>query len=265
LAIEKVYRNHQVAAIATTHPAYLAFLGVWDGQYVGRQTPPRATEPRLAFLRKSRIFLRKMRKSSPLDPLISKTMQRLLASTVLCPDRSWYMSGLAQHLAVPPSSLQSSLAALVKAGILIRRKEGNRVYFQADPNCPFLPELQGLIRKTVGLVEVLRDSLARLKKRINVAFVHGSVARSAEQSSSDVDLIVVGTLGLGDLAPALATAEARLDRQVNASVYTPEEFAKKLSARNHFLSSVLQREKVFVFGGKHDLETIAGISPHRSA
>jgi predicted nucleotidyltransferase len=206
-----------------------------------------------------------MRKSSPLDPLLSKTMQGLLASTVLQPGRSWYMSHLARHLAVPPSSLQSSLAALVKAGVLTRRKEGNRVYFQADPNCPFLPELQGLLGKTAGLVDVLRDVLAKLKKRITVAFLHGSVARSAEQSASDVDLIVIGAVGLADITPALAKAEALLDRQVNASVYAPEEFARRLSAKNHFLSSVLQREKIFIFGGRHDLETIAGISPRRNA
>ncbi|HLA84500.1 MAG TPA: winged helix-turn-helix domain-containing protein [Thermoguttaceae bacterium] len=98
-----------------------------------------------------------MRKSSPLDCLISKTVQGLLAVTVLQPDRSWYLSDLANRLNVRPSTLQTSLAALVKAGILSRRKDGNRVYYQADPICPFLSELQGLIRKTAGQVDVLRE------------------------------------------------------------------------------------------------------------
>jgi uncharacterized protein len=206
-----------------------------------------------------------MRKSSPIDPLISKSMQGLLASTVLQPDRAWYLSDLAKHLAVRPSSLQSSLAALVKAGILTRRKDGNRVYFQADPNCPFLPELQGLIGKTAGLVDVLREVLAKLKKRIAVAFIHGSVARSAEKSSSDVDLIIIGDLGLADVTPVLEKAEARVDRSVNASVYTPAEFSKKLAAKNHFLTSILEKEKIFVLGGYHDLEKIAGYKPRPDA
>ena len=206
-----------------------------------------------------------MRKSSPIDPLISKTMQGLLASTVLQPERAWYLSDLAKHLGVGPSSLQSSLAALVEAGILTRRKEGNRVYFQADPNCPFLLELQGLIEKTVGLVDVLRETMAKLKKRIVVAFIHGSVARSAEKSSSDVDLIVIGDLGLADVTPVLEKAEARVDRSVNASVYTPQEFSKKLAAKNHFLTSILEKEKIFILGGYHDLEKIAGVKPRPDA
>jgi predicted nucleotidyltransferase len=206
-----------------------------------------------------------MRKSSPIDPLISKTVQGLLASTVLHPDRSWYLSDLAKHLSVPPSSLQSSLAALVKAGILTRRKDGNRVYFQADPTCPFLPELQGLIGKTVGLVDVLREALARVKNRISVAFVHGSVARSEEKSASDVDLIVIGSLGLAEMSPFLERAETRLLRSVNAVIYTPEEFTKRLAANNHFLTSTLEKEKVFIYGGYHDLEKIAGCKPRSEA
>jgi predicted nucleotidyltransferase len=206
-----------------------------------------------------------MRKSSPLDPLISKTMQGLLASTVLQPGRAWYLSDLAKRLSVCPSSLQSSLAALVKSGILTRRKDGNRVYFQADPNCPFLPELQGLIGKTVGLVDVLREAMAKLAKRIAVAFIHGSVARSAEKSSSDVDLIVIGDLGVADLAPVLEEAEAQLDRSVNVSVYSSAEFSKKLAAKNHFLVSILEKEKIFIIGDCHDLEKIAGFQPRSYA
>jgi predicted nucleotidyltransferase len=202
-----------------------------------------------------------MRKSSPIDPLISKTMQGLLASTVMQPDRAWYLSDLAKHLGVRPSSLQSSLAALVKVGILTRRKEGNRVYYQADPVCPFFPELQGLIAKTVGLVDVLRKPLGKFHKRITVAFVFGSIARAAERSASDVDLIVVGDLGLEDISPALMKAEAQLNRPVNVSVYSPAEFIKKLAAKNHFLTSILSKEKVFIFGGNHDLEKIAGNAP----
>ncbi len=199
-----------------------------------------------------------MRKSSPIDPLINRTTQGLLAATVLQPDRWWYLSDLAKHLHRSPSSLQTPLASLVSAGILSRRKEGNRVYFQPDPDCPFLPELQGLMAKTVGLVDVLREALLPLEDRLEVAFVHGSVAKSSEVAASDVDVVVIGSLGLADLSPVLEKAEERLGRAVNASVYSPQEFAKKLVAKNHFLCSVLDREKLFVVGRSNDLERIAG-------
>jgi predicted nucleotidyltransferase len=203
-----------------------------------------------------------MRKSSPIDALISKTTQGVLASTVLHPQRWWYLSDLAKHLARTASSLQRPLAALVSAGILRRRKDGNRVYFQADSDCPFLAELQGIIAKTVGLADVLRAALSQFYSRIIVAFVHGSVAKALERARSDVDLIIVGDIGLSELSPILEEAENRLSRQVNASIYTPREFAKKIDAKNHFLCTVLEREKLFLVGNKDDLERIAGGKSH---
>ena len=151
-----------------------------------------------------------MRTSSPIDSLLAKTTQGLLAATVLQPERWWYLSDLAKHMGRRPSSLQSPLTSLVTAGILRRRREGNRVYFQADPACPFRHELQGILAKTVGLFEVLQDALAPFQSRIVVAFVHGSVASGHQRPASDVDLIVIGTLGLSKLAPVLDAIEERL-------------------------------------------------------
>jgi len=199
-----------------------------------------------------------MRKFSPIDPLINKTTQALLAATVLRPDRSWYLSDLAKHLQRQPSSLQQPLASLVSAGVLTRRKDGNRVYFQADPDCPFLGELQGLLAKTVGLVDVVREALAPLEARVRVAFIYGSVANSSEHSSSDVDLLAIGDVGLADMSPHLDLAEQRLGRPVNANVYSPEDFARKLAEKNHFLTSVLKKSRLFVIGKSHDLERLAG-------
>jgi predicted nucleotidyltransferase len=201
-----------------------------------------------------------MRKSNPLNALISRTTQGLLAATVLQPDRWWYLSDLAKHLGQRPSSLQIPSASLVTAGILRRRKDGNRVYYQADPECPFLGELQGLIAKTVGLVDVLRDSLKPMEKRIASAFVFGSVATSREHASSDIDLMVIGAIGLSELAPVLEKAEERLGRPVNASVFTSEEYAKKIAHKNHFLRAVLEKEKLFIVGNANDLERTARLA-----
>ena len=158
------------------------------------------------------------------------------------------------------SGLQSSEAA---CGVgfcrrAYRRKDGNRVYFQADPACPFLGDLQALVAKTVGLVDVVREAISPLQGRIRVAFVYGSVATSSERSSSDVDLVIVGEVGLADVSPLLDVAEERLGRPVNANVYSCQEFAKKLDEKSHFLGAILKRSKLFVVGDPHDLERIAG-------
>ena len=99
-----------------------------------------------------RIYLRDIRKKRPLDSLFPRTRQAVLTATLLHPDRWWYLSDLAKHLGVRPSSLQREIATLTSTEILRQRRDGNRVYFQANADCPFLPELQGLLVKTAGPV-----------------------------------------------------------------------------------------------------------------
>jgi DNA-binding transcriptional ArsR family regulator len=202
-----------------------------------------------------------MRKKRTLDSLFPQTRQAILTATLLQPDRWWYLSDLAKHLGVPPSSLQRELAALTSADILRRRRDGNRVYFQANPDCPFLPELQGLLVKTAGLADVLHEALTPLQKRIHWAFIYGSVARAEELATSDVDLMIIGKVGLADLTPALRRAEKRLSRVVNPTLYSHEEFATKLHARDHFLTSVLDGAKLFILGEPHELAAVTGEPP----
>ncbi len=193
-----------------------------------------------------------------IDALFPVTRQEILATVLLQPQRSWYLSDLAAHLGRRnPSSLQRELESLVAGEILLRQHEGNRVYFRANRNCPVYLDLVGLLSKTVGLAEVVRAALASNAEQIDVAFIHGSVARAEEHAISDIDLIVVGDVGLSQLSPALRAAEEQLDRAIGASVYSPAEFAAKVSAGNHFLTSVLSREKIFLIGKEHDLEELA--------
>lgn len=198
-----------------------------------------------------------MSKKSLISVLFPKTRRAVLATTLMHPDRWWFLADLARHIGVPPSSLQREMDALVEVGILLRRQEGKQVYFKPDPNCPILTELQGIMTKTLGLVDVLQDTLRPFKKSIKAAFVYGSIARSEELSESDVDLMVIGSASLTDLSPALQKAEERLARQINPTLLSAEEFSKKLKQGHHFLKTVLENDKLFVLGGQKELEGLA--------
>jgi len=194
-----------------------------------------------------------MRKTYAADALFPKIRQGILAATMMHRERWWYLTDLARHLGVTPSSLQRELKSLVAAGILIRRQEGKQVYFRPDPECPFLAELQGLMAKTVGLADILRDSLAAFTSSIECAFIYGSVARAQELSESDVDLMIIGDVRLAEISSTLRRAEKQLSRPVNATTYTRKEFAQWRRAKNHFLASVLGDAKLFIVGGEDDL------------
>lgn len=193
-----------------------------------------------------------------LDALLPRIRQEILAATLLRPERWWFMADLARHLGVRPSSLQRELPALVATGILRQRKEGRQVYYQADPACPVLPDLQGLLRKTVGLRDVMQQALAPLQDSIDAAFIHGSVARGDHAPGSDVDLMIVGKLSLEDVSGALEGIETRLGRDVHPTVYSPSEFARRAGAGEHFLKEVLASPRLLVAGSADALERLAG-------
>jgi DNA-binding transcriptional ArsR family regulator len=199
-----------------------------------------------------------MRSSLILEVLFPEVRAKLLAATFGQPDREWYVTELAKALDTQPSSLQRELEALSKAGILEQRRDGRRVYVKPDRTSPVFADLRSLLEKTAGLIPILRGELETLGEGVRLAFVYGSIARSEETSASDIDLMVVGKVGLADLIPALRNCERTLGRPVNPTVYSLNEFQEKARKEDHFLTTVLRGAKQFVKGGEHELETIVG-------
>ncbi len=188
-----------------------------------------------------------------LDALFPRTRQNILAALLLFPERRWYLSDLAQHLKVTPSSLQRELASLKEAGVVCREADGNRVYFWSNPDFPLLPELKGIFAKTVGLADRVRNTLAPFGDEIETAFIFGSVARGERTAQSDVDVLIVGSVSMAELVLPLRDLERSLQLPVNVTHYTPAEFRDKRQQGNHFLDTVLREQKIFLKGSEHEL------------
>ena len=195
-----------------------------------------------------------MRSLGTLDALFQTIRAGVLSATILQPEHWWFMTELARHLETSPSSLQRELELLVAAGLLLRRQDGRRTYYKANADSPLFADLHGLLDKTSGLVPALMSTLAHFNDRISLAFLYGSVARGEEHSASDVDLMIVGTLKLIDLLPALRKLEARFRREVNVTLYSQEEFRRRLAAKDHFLYSVLKGKTIPLTGTLNELE-----------
>src|SRR5258708_39495570 len=100
----------------------MAMPSVWPARSDRATSPPRHLHPNVDNLRPLRKDIRKMRTSPILTALLPVVRQRILAATLLSPERSWYLSELAAHLRTSPSSLQRELETLPKSGILQRRQ-----------------------------------------------------------------------------------------------------------------------------------------------
>ena len=108
---------------------------------------------------------------------------------------------------------------------MIARKDGNRVYYRANPDHPVHRDLCALVLKTDGLAGVLQPAFKT--PEVSLAFVFGSVARGDTGAGSDVDLMVIGTVGLRKLTGLLSGIADKVGREINPHVMTPEEFKER--------------------------------------
>ena len=195
--------------------------------------------------------------AGPSRGLFPRVRASLLGLLLLNSERGFYLSEAARMVGVAPRVASYNLQALSRMGILRRTVRGREVVYQANASCPILPELRSIMIKTVGLVDQVRKALAPLRA-IDVAFIYGSFAEGTERPESDVDLFVVGEVGLRDLVPVLEPLEQTVGREVMPLTIGREELSERLARGEHFVTAVWHGPKLLVRGDQDDLERLGG-------
>ena len=81
------------------------------------------------------------------------------------------------------------------------------------------------------------------------AFVFGSVAKTTDTAASDIDLMVISDkLAYADLYGALEATSTVLGRTVNPTILTGRELARRLKAKESFITRVLAQPKIWIVG-----------------
>lgn len=188
------------------------------------------------------------------EPLFtSHARVAVLELLVLNASDRFYLRQISALTGQPVRAVQRELARLSSAGLLKESKEGNRKYYQASREASVFPELRALLLKTVGLGEVLRTGIQRIRSSVSLAFLFGSFARGAEDASSDIDLMVIGNAPSRELANLLSTPSRTLGREINLVKMRPTEFRERASTGDPFVQRLLQEPKVFLAGTEDEL------------
>ena len=151
-------------------------------------------------------------------------------------------------------TIRQELSKLVRLDLIRGRRDSNRVYYKANKANPLYPEIHNLVLKTLGLVDILKPVLK--DDRIHIAFIFGSIAEGKETAESDVDLFVIGNLGLRRISNLLAGTSDKIGREINPHVMNIEAFQKRIDANDHFISSVMESRKLFIVGEENDLKAM---------
>jgi uncharacterized protein len=153
-------------------------------------------------------------------------------------------------------TIQQELKKLVRLDLIKKRKDGNRLYYEANREHPLCPDIRNLVLKTTGLVDFFREAL-KANPNIKLAFVFGSIARHEEKDKSDVDLMVIGNIGMRQLTGLLSGVSARLGREINPHILSIKEFLKRKRDKDHFLIQVLESPRIFIIGSENELTDLS--------
>ena len=186
--------------------------------------------------------------------LFSGVQLRVLALLFGNPAKDFSTSEVIRHVGSGTGAVHRELTRLASSGIASVRAVGNQKRYGANRSSPIFEELRGLILKTVGVVEPLRESLWPFRDQVQAAFVYGSIAKGEDAADSDIDILILGDgISYSDIYNALIDTERRLGRKISPNLMTPADWQRKLRSKSSFVSRVATQPKLFIFGSDDDV------------
>ncbi|MEX0326584.1 MAG: nucleotidyltransferase domain-containing protein [Puniceicoccaceae bacterium] len=191
-----------------------------------------------------------------LKHLFPKARGEIIRLLFTDPEVSLHLRDLARQSGLALGTIQGEVANLKEAELLLEKRDGNRLYFRANQSNPLFTELQAIARKTCGVQNEISQTLTPLAG-IEFAFIYGSFARHEASSESDIDLFVIGSIGLRGLASPLRNLSQSLNREVNASTYSKSSYIEKLNEGDAFIQSVQNSPKLWIIGTEDEFGDLA--------
>jgi hypothetical protein len=168
-----------------------------------------------------------------LDSIVtSKTRIQLLLRFFMNPERRAYLRELATELGESSNGVRVELDRLEKAKLLESVPNGRTKSYQANVKHPLFPDIQNIVKKTLGIDRLIDDVITQLGS-VRFAFITGDYAGGID--SGIIDLILVGQINRQFLERLVQKTEPQIgNRKIRTLVLTQEEFER--------LTPVLRRE-----------------------
>ena len=152
-------------------------------------------------------------------------------------------------------TVQRELRKLVKLDLIKKTKDGNRTYYQANKENPIYQDIFNIVQKTVGSIFLLKEALSQ-STEIEFAFIFGSFATGKENSHSDIDLMVIGNLGLRNVVSLLSGISEKTGREINPHVFGTIDLKKRIKIKDHFVTNLINSNKLFIIGEEDEFRKL---------
>ncbi|MCX8009281.1 MAG: hypothetical protein N3A54_06335 [Patescibacteria group bacterium] len=187
------------------------------------------------------------------DIITSRVRIKLLELFLLHPNTMFHVREIVRQVGEEINAVRRELSHMEKNGMVSKEHRANRLLYEFRKDYPLYTELLYLIGKTAWLGGDILRYRNKLGK-IRYAMISGRYLKGIpKKTSTDVDVLLVGTIVLPELALVIKAEESRRQIEVGYTVMTEEEFEFRKSRRDPFVLSILHGSRVMVIGDEEAL------------
>ena len=139
----------------------------------------------------------------------------------LNPNQQAYLRELASEFSISTSQVSEELQQLSNAGLLKSNKKGRQINYQANTKHPLFPELQSMVKKALGMDQILESILDRLGN-LKRAYLIDDYAQGKDTGL--IDLVLVGNINIENLEDLVKKTEKYIGRKIRTLVVNENEF-----------------------------------------
>jgi len=173
----------------------------------------------------------------------SKVAVKLLDYYFLNPDAQHYINELARILGLDPKNTEVKLKEFEEKGLFKSEFRGKERYFFLAKDNPILEHYRQIFLKTYGIEKRLKDMLCGIRG-LKEAYVFGSYATNKMDSSSDIDILAIGSHSVLELQRQISKLQKDTGREFNVTNLSQKEYKAKKKAKDPFLSSVFKTKTI---------------------
>lgn len=175
----------------------------------------------------------------------SRTRVKVLALLLNNPTRSYYVREITRKVDEQINSVRRELANLKSVGLVKSRAAKGKIYYQANTKSDIFPDLKKVFGK-IAKETVYENKIADKLKGAGViqyASLHGYFV---EDSSSQVDLFIVGVVDKVKIRPIIKELSGEVGHEINYTIMSPEEYQDRRDLFDRFLTEIISSPKIVV-------------------
>ena len=177
----------------------------------------------------------------------TRLQKKMLTYSFTHSDEKYYVRELAAIIDEDAGNLSRELRRLEEEGLYRSFSKGGLKFYSLNKDYPLFKEVKKIIFKTEGVEGTLKNLVSQYTLILFV-FIYGSYAKNKEKKTSDIDLVIVGEFPLNRFTQDIRKLESKLNREINFTHYSKEEFSKERHKKGSFLDIVL-KDKIIVLKG----------------